>query len=155
MSPDRRRTVAVDFDGVIHTYEDGWRDGSVYGDLVPGAGAALELLMDTYTVFVHTSRDPAQVVPWLTEKWRSDRGYTVTADDHCRPCGGSAQAPSGDAPCPRCEGTGQARFWDEPGVLLVTQRKLPAWVYIDDRGLRFLSWGQALNQLDLLSRDVH
>ena len=32
--------------------------------------------------------------------------------------------------------------------VLVTNRKLPANVYIDDRGLRFVSWDQTLADLD-------
>lgn len=38
-------------------------------------------------------------------------------------------------------------FWDTRGVLLVTNRKLAARAYIDDRAIRFESWEQALRDL--------
>lgn len=46
-------------------------------------------------------------------------------------------------------GTGfkHCSFWSERGQLLVTNRKLPAVAYIDDRGIRFESWDQALADL--------
>ncbi|MFD6094727.1 hypothetical protein ACFVWN_01180 [Nocardiopsis flavescens] len=151
----RRATIAVDFDGVIHTYDRGWADGTIYGGLIPGAGAALELLMDTYSVFVHTSRSPAQVVAWLNRRWSTDRDYTVTADDRCPVCTGHGRTfspPAGkhglEEDCSSCERAGRVRFWTRPGVLLVTDRKLPALVYIDDRAIRFTSWDQALNDFD-------
>ncbi len=38
-------------------------------------------------------------------------------------------------------------FWSRRGILLVTNIKLPAAVYIDDRSIRFTSWSQVLNEL--------
>lgn len=120
---ERVKAVAVDFDGVIHAYSKGWQDGSIYDDCVPYAFPSLNELMSRYAVFVLTSRDPFQVATWL-----SDVGFTTVVD---------VEGP--DHP-PR-------KFWDSRGKVLVTNRKLPAVAYIDDRGIRFESWDQALSAL--------
>jgi hypothetical protein len=118
------RTVAVDFDGVIHSYDKGWQDGTIYGEPVPGSLEALDVLLDRYAVFVHTTRDPYQVEGWL-----SARGV----------------------PCVIDNGAGEPEFWNDRGVVLVTRRKYPAVAYIDDRGIRFESWNQALADLERLA----
>jgi hypothetical protein len=112
-------TVAVDFDGVIHRYSRGWQDGTIYDEPVEGAFDALLWLLGTYAVFIHTTRDPYQVAAWVEER-------------SVIPCRGTHAPPE---------------FWNERGVLLVTNRKLPAVAYIDDRGIRFTSWGRALADL--------
>nr|WSZ21185.1 hypothetical protein OH837_48940 [Streptomyces canus] len=122
-SPPRPKTIAVDFDGVIHAYSKGWQDGTIYDPPLPGALDALKSLMDTYAVFIHTTRDATAVAGWLAE-----RGFDTVADV--------------DGPKhPKRE------FWNERGALLVTDRKLPAVAYIDDRAIRFTDWPQALDQL--------
>lgn len=117
-------TIAVDFDGVIHGYGRGWQDGAIYDPPVPGAFAGLRSLMAAYAVFVHTSRDPAQVAAWLA----AEGGFTCTADP------------------------GATRFWDERGKLLVTSAKLPAAAYIDDRAIRFTTWNRALADVGRLEK---
>jgi hypothetical protein len=114
-------TVGVDFDGVIHTYEKGWQDGTIYGDFMPGAVVGLTRLMQQYAVFIHTTRNPRQVARWI--ECRSGRGIECTTR------------------VPR------KGFWNRHGYLLVTSRKLPAVAYIDDRGIRFENWDQALADL--------
>ena len=59
-------TVAVDFDGVIHDYKRGWQDGSIYGEFMPGAIRGLSLLMSSYAVFVHTTRNAGQKSDHMT-----------------------------------------------------------------------------------------
>jgi hypothetical protein len=113
-------TVAVDFDGVIHAYSKGWQDGAIYDDPVPGAFEALRALMDDYAVVIHTSRDQYQVEGWLAA-----HGFSCMIDNE----------------------SGDPGFWNEQGVLLVSRRKYPAIAYIDDRGIRFESWDQALADL--------
>ena len=120
-------TVAVDFDGVIHTYDKGWQDGSIYGDFMPGAVVGLTRLMQRSAVFVHTTRSARQVARWIEDK--SGRGIECTT---------------------RVPRDG---FWNQRGYLLVTNRKLPAVAYIDDRGIRFESWDQAL--AELAAREPH
>jgi len=110
-------TIAVDFDGVIHAYTKGWQDGSIYDEPMPGTFDALRQLMTRHAVFVHTSRNPEQVATWLI--------------GHGMPC--------------RVGYDGE--FWNDQSSLLVTDRKLPALAYIDDRGVRFIDWDQALGAL--------
>ena len=118
-------TVAVDFDGVIHDYKRGWQDGSIYGEFMPGAVMALSWLMSNYAVFVHTTRNAGQVARWIED--RSGHGIECVTSVHPLPW--------------------KRQFWNQRGVLLVTNRKLPAIAYIDDRGIRFESWDQALAAL--------
>ncbi len=107
---------------MIHDYKRGWQDGSIYGEFMPGAVAGLSWLMSRYAVFVHTTRNARQVARWIED--RSGHGIECTTR------------------VPR------KGFWNERGYLLVTNRKLPAVVYIDDRGIRFENWDQALAALE-------
>ncbi|MEV8042427.1 hypothetical protein AB0P02_01100 [Streptomyces griseoluteus] len=112
-------TIAVDFDGVIHAYSLGWCDGSIYDPPMPGALAGLRTLMEHDAVFVFTSRDTQQVADWLFERGEFD----ITWE------------PPGEVIC---------EFWNDRDRILVTNRKLPASVYLDDRAVRFTDWDQAL-----------
>jgi hypothetical protein len=114
-------TLGVDFDGVIHRYRRGWFDGTIYDEPMPGAFDALRLLMRHYAVFVHTARSARQVGGWLAE-----HGFETCIE-------GQIHAPM--------------KFWTERDRLLVTNRKLPAKAYLDDRAVKFTSWGLALAEL--------
>jgi len=117
-------SVAVDFDGVIHAYSRGWEDGSIYDAPVEGAFEALRLLMKKYSVVIFTSRDTQQVADWFFEQ---DCGISVTWE---------------------FPGDTSLQFWNTQDRLYITNRKLPAVAYIDDRGIRFHDWEQALNELE-------
>ncbi len=123
-----RKTVAVDFDGVIHSYEKGWQDGSIYGTPIPGAFEALRKLMEDYYVFIFTTRNCQQIAEWL-----ESYGFTTSTDDsrfaHDLIWDGS--------------------FWGTEGVLLITNQKLGAIAYIDDRAIRFRGdWRETLAELE-------
>jgi hypothetical protein len=119
-------TVAVDFDGVIHTYDKGWQDGSIYGDFMPGAVVGLTRLMLKYAVFIHTTRNRHQVAHWIED--RSGHAFECVTQPHILPW--------------------KRQFWNERNLLLVTNRKLPAIAYIDDRAIRFETWDQALADVE-------
>ncbi|MEU1141809.1 hypothetical protein ABZ392_33875 [Streptomyces sp. NPDC005885] len=121
-------TIAVDFDGVIHAYSRGWQDGTIYDLPMPGALDGLRQLMERDAVFIFTSRNPEQVADWLFE--RGD--FNITWE------------PPGQAIC---------EFWNDRDRVLVTNRKLPATAYLDDRAVRFVDWAQALTDLDEIARN--
>lgn len=121
------KTIAIDFDGVVHSYEKGWHDGTVYGDAVEGAFSAIKALMDKgYCVYIFSCRDANQIVRWIQDR---------TGELHDEPINYIF----------KCQ---KIRFWvktwNKPGVLGVTNRKLPAEAYIDDRGIRFEGWEEVL-----------
>jgi hypothetical protein len=82
-------TVAVDFDGVLHPYTDGWT-GSVPADEPPMEGARgflLALQARGYTVVIFSTRADhpdgyAGIVQWL-EKW--DLADLVASITHTKP----------------------------------------------------------------------
>jgi hypothetical protein len=119
------KTIAVDFDGVIHAYSKGWQDGSIYDEPMPGAIVGLTRLMQSYAVFVHTTRDAKKVARWIEQQ--TGYGIECTTQIHWLPW--------------------RRTFWNRQGLLLVTNRKLPAIAYIDDRAIRFESWDQSLTDL--------
>jgi len=62
------RTIAIDFDGVCHSYEKGWQDGEIYGTPVPGALEGISRLRAKgFWVIIATaySRDPQEVYKWM------------------------------------------------------------------------------------------
>ncbi len=108
------RVIAIDFDGPIHKYREGWKDGSIYDEPVEGAIAALQKLIDDgYEVVIFTARanEPEHkdaVINWLTDQMKN-QGY------------GSYGFP-----------------------FKVTAQKPNAIAYIDDRGIRFTDWPDML-----------
>lgn len=80
-----RKSVAVDFDGVIHSYVSGWEGADVISDApVPGAIDFLNELAEHFTVVIFTTRAahegaPEAISDWLTEHGFSPDSYTITA----------------------------------------------------------------------------
>ena len=115
----RRKTIALDFDGVIHKYSQGWSDGTIYDGMVFGAIEGIAKLSKDYNIFIFTARDIHDVARYMEK-----RKYNIQIDDD----------PS-------------LKFWNRDDAILITNRKLPAHAYIDDRGIRFTSWSNLLNEI--------
>jgi phosphoglycolate phosphatase-like HAD superfamily hydrolase len=123
-------SVAIDFDGVVHRYGRGWQDGTIYDEPMPGAIDGLKRLQERYALIVFTSRRPADVFAWLTRY-----GVRCYLDPAAIP--GSAEDPP--------------EFWGRDDLLLVTNRKLPAIAYLDDRAVRFVDWASVDAQIEAMS----
>ena len=106
-----KKTIAIDFDGVIHKYSKGWQDGKIYDEPVEGALEGLmELYAKGYDVVIFTTREEdGSVNRWIAEQYHK---YFPN---------------------------------QEIFAFRVTNKKPPAIIYIDDRGIRFTNWKDILN----------
>ena len=74
--------LVLDFDGVIHSYENGWADGSIYGRATPGFWEWAIRAEKVFRLCIHSSRiktplDATRVEQWLGrefEAWRVSSG---------------------------------------------------------------------------------
>lgn len=121
--------IGIDFDGVLHAYSQGWQGGTIYDIPIEGAFAALKLLISQgHSLFIFTAREDLKAVALWME---AEGGFSCEIDD------------------------GTDRFWHSGlGVILVTNRKIPADIYLDDRAVRFHSWQQALGEINLITMAV-
>lgn len=60
----QKRTIALDFDGVIHAY-DGWKNGKISGPIDGARDAVVELIRRGQEVVIFSTRDPAMIQAWL------------------------------------------------------------------------------------------
>lgn len=122
------RTVAVDYDGVIHRYGRGFLDGSCYDVPMPGAIEALDALRAVRPVAVFTARPTLMVVDWFDVHAPHLHLYAdvLMGHDH----------------------------WSDQERILVTNRKIVAQHYIDDRAIRFATWPDALHDIGVFDRAI-
>jgi hypothetical protein len=113
----RRPAVTIDFDGVIHDAREGWRNGSIYGDVTAGFFDWAEKASEAFDLVIYSarSRHPEQILlmrGWLEFKlsaWVGGLGRATVL------------------------GIGSFQFSDS---------KVHAALHIDDNGFRFEGdWG--------------
>jgi hypothetical protein len=120
---DETKTIAIDFDGVIHSFEFGFHDGTIYGTPLPGSLESIKKIAEKYKIVIYTAKAKKDrplingktgtelVWEWL-KKYEID---TLIAD--------------------------------------VTAEKPRAVCYIDDKAIQFINWDQALNDLSTFTNE--
>lgn len=115
-----KKTIALDFDGVIHDAYEGWGDGTCYGEPLPGALEAIKSLSEKYKVVIFTAKARidrplvnGKTGAFLVLKWLEK--YNV-----------------------------------DQYVSLITSEKPRAELYVDDNGYRFENWNNTLDYIEKL-----
>ena len=106
------QTIAVDFDGVIHKYSKGYHDTTCYD--VPNEEAEYQLkrLLKKYCVYIHSVRGCEEIQEWMNKN--IDIPTEIITEDSI--------------------------YWTKKGIIGITNRKLAAVAYIDDKAIRFTNW---------------
>ena len=117
INSEESNTIAIDFDGVIHSFELGFHDGTIYGTPIEGSIEAIKKIAKKYTIIIYTAKAKKDrpliggktgtelVWEWLREYKLDSYVKDVTAEK------------------PRCI------------------------CYIDDKAIQFINWNQALTDL--------
>ena len=117
INSEESNTIAIDFDGVIHSFELGFYNGTIYGTPIEGSIEAIKKIAKKYTIIIYTAKAKKDrplingktgtelVWEWLREYQLDSYIKEVTAEK------------------PRCV------------------------CYIDDKAIQFINWNQALTDL--------
>ena len=127
-----RPLLAIDFDGVIHSYERGWQDGTIYGDMTAGFWVWAERASMAFTLVVYSSRSKTlegrqAMRQWMEFQWSKRclqagvQGVTLHDDDRLTVTEAGAETTGSG---PRIE-------------FQFAAEKPAAWLTIDDRCVRF------------------
>jgi 5'(3')-deoxyribonucleotidase len=70
-----KKSICIDFDGVIHSYKSGWQGATVIPDaIMPGAKEAINELAKSFTIVIHTTRANTEEGYEATARWLDNRG---------------------------------------------------------------------------------
>jgi len=115
---NEEKNIAIDFDGVVHTFDKGFFDGTCYGDPIPGSIEAIKRLSKNYNIIIFTAKAKPNR-PLVNGKTGTELVKEWLEKHDILDC-----------------------------VVDITSEKPRAKIYIDDNGYRFENWNDTLNYLN-------
>lgn len=100
-----KKTIVFDFDGVIHKGYDGWKDGSIYGNIDYKLLDFIIELMNKYYVVISSCRQAEQIVKFMNDLKYKDLVFEQY----------------------------DSLYWSKDNIVGVTNKKAVGLLYIDDR----------------------
>ncbi len=118
---EKGHAVCFDFDGVIHKYSKGWQDGNIYDDYNKDVLDLMLLLQKLgMPIYICSTRKPEQITSWWNKQGFWAEAIKIEDD---------------------------ITFWNDLKFIGVTNKKIPAQLYIDDRAYKYT--GQTVKQFIL------
>ena len=115
---DDLKNLAIDFDGVIHTFDKGWYDGTCYGEPIEGSLEAIKKLSKSYNIIIFTAKaKPSRPLvngktgTELVEEWLIKHNVMQYVQE-------------------------------------ITSEKPRSQIYIDDKGYHFQNWKDTLEHIE-------
>jgi len=115
---DSDKTIAIDLDGVIHSYDKGWQDGSIYGIPISGTEEALKRLKSRFKRIIIFTCRTRKDQPLIHGKSQIDLIWEWLK-----------------------------KYELDKYISQITSEKPMASFYIDDHGIKFNSWQQTLRDI--------
>lgn len=118
-----KKTIVFDFDGVIHKNYNGYKDGTIYGEIDLQIINLIKEILKTHYVVISSNRSAEQIVNHLNKLNLGVKFEVFKKDMEVN------------------------MYWNKGDVVGVTNEKAIGIMYIDDRGYRYTSNGDLINFL--------
>lgn len=123
---EKGKALCFDFDGVIHKYSKGWQDGKIYDEYNKDILDLMLFMQNSgIPIFICSTRNPEQIVEWWNSQYFWTKAVIIPQD---------------------------TLFYKDLQKIGVTNRKLPAQMYIDDRAYKYT--GQTVKQFIMDNSEV-
>lgn len=122
------KTIVFDFDGVIHIGYNGWKDGSIYGEIDVNLIDYIKTLMNDYYIVISSNRPAEQIVNHLNSLNLGVEFEVFNKD------------------------LGKNMYWNKKNIVGVTNEKAVGILYVDDRGFRYNNLERLKEFIDNLSK---
>lgn len=108
-----KKTIVFDFDGVIHKGYNGWKDGSIYGEIDIELINYMKKLLENYYVVISSNRPAIQILDYLTDM---DLGIEFELFE---------------------KDLNENMYWNKDNIIGITNEKAIGILYIDDRAIYY------------------